>query len=133
MHKSESSVKARKIISSIVITALLCWTVLPLFIPPFRTYSSRELIEVLLWQVMAIIGWPLALLGGFFSIVLQDRVPDWDVLVIFIYPVMLLILVRVLIARRARQWELILLHLLIAFSFLVVWYPVLNGYDFMKG
>ena len=49
------------------------------------------------------------------------------------YPVMLLFLILSLFPKRPKWWVLALLHLLLIVSFAVVWYKVLNGYDFMKG
>jgi hypothetical protein len=37
----------------------MSWTVLPLVLPPFRLYSGRELLEVLFWQGMGLVGWPV--------------------------------------------------------------------------
>ena len=54
-------------------------------------------------------------------------------LLVLIYPTMLLLLLFVLFSKRSRQWALIVLHMLITFSFAVIWYQVLNGYDFMIG
>lgn len=117
-----------------MVNLLLSWTILPLVVPPFRIYSFRELMEVLLWQGIGTVGWPLALLGGFASFILQGKVSDLAaLLVVLIYPTMLLLLIVVLFSKRSRQWVLILLHLLITFSFAAIWYQVLNGYDFMMG
>lgn len=135
MHNSLPDSKARIIIGvSLVVNLLLSWTILPMVIPPFRFYSLRDLIEVLLWQGMGTVGWPLALLGGFVSLILQGKVSDLGALVLLLnYPTMLFLLVFVLSSKRPRLWALILLHMLIAFSFAVVWHGVLNGYDFMRG
>ena len=40
----------------IAVNGLLSWTLLPLVLPPFRLYSERELLEVLLWQGMGLVG-----------------------------------------------------------------------------
>ncbi len=102
--------------------------------PPFRRYSLRELGEVLLWQGMGAVGWPLALLGGVVNLLFQGRVAGLaPLLFVAIYPLMLLLLVVALASKRFGRWALIALHLLIAFSFAAVWYRVLNGYDFMVG
>jgi len=42
-------------------------------------------------------------------------------------------LVRSAISRAPRRWELILMHVFVSLSFAVVWYYVLNGYNFMSG
>ena len=116
---------------SIVVTALLSWTLLPFVIPPFRMYSPLELIEVLFWQGVGLIGWPLALLGGFLSLLLQPQSTDLGTLLfILIYPAIWILLILVL---RAKRWALIGLCLLLILSFAAVWYQVLNGYDFMVG
>ena len=124
----------RTIAASLGVNLLLSWMLLPVVLPPFRLYSFRELIEVLLWQGMGAIGWPLALLGGVVSLLVQgvSSVPIAFLLVL-IYPAMLLLLVLILFSRRSRGWALALLHVLLTFSFAVVWRQVLNGYDFMIG
>ncbi len=63
--------KKKSTIAGLIVNFLLSWTILPLAVPPFRSYSFREL--------------------------------------------------------------LILVHMLIGFSFAVIWCQVLNGYDFMIG
>jgi hypothetical protein len=52
---------------------------------------------------------------------------------VLIYPAMLVLLFYVMRSRRPVPWTVIALHLLVAGSFAAVWYPVLNGYDFMVG
>jgi hypothetical protein len=135
MNKSVTDSKARIIIGvSFVVNLLLSWTILPLVIPPFRSYSLHDLIEVLLWQGMGTVGWPLALFGGLFSLLLQPKSTGLGaLLLLLIYPSMLFLLVLVLRSERPRRWALILLHMLIPFSFAAVWHGVLNGYDFMGG
>jgi hypothetical protein len=133
MVKRETNLKRRTAGIFIVINFLLSWTLLPLVIPPFRIYSLRELIEVILWQGMGAVGWPLALVGGFANLLLQGKLTDLvSLLFLVIYPIMLLLLILVLSSRRRKRWTLIMLHMLITFSFAAVWHPVLNGYDFMK-
>jgi hypothetical protein len=90
--------------------------------------------EVLLWQGIATIGWPVAILGGFASIFLQGNLSSMaTLLIVLIYPGMLLLLIFVFFSKNSRRWMLILLHLLLTFSFVAIWFQVLNGYDFMIG
>jgi len=119
---------------SILINFLLSWTLLPFGIPPFRSYSLRELIEVLLWQGMGAVGWPLGLVGGLANLWLHRRSSDLAGLLFFaIYPLMFVLLILALYPRRPKRWVLALAHLSFIVSFALVWYKVLNGYDFMKG
>lgn len=132
MIKSETNSKRRTAGISFVINFLLSWIILPLVIPPYRIYSLRELFEVLVWQGIGAVGWPLALVGGFANLLLQGKLTGLaSLLFIVIYPIMLLLLILVLSSKRPKRWTLIILHMLITFSFAAVWYPVLNGYDFM--
>ena len=132
MIKPETNSKRRTAGISFVINFLLSWIILPLVIPPYRIYSLRELFEVLVWQGMGAVGWPLALVGGFANLLLQGKLTGLaSLLFIVIYPIMLLLLILVLSSKRPKRWTLIILHMLITFSFAAVWYPVLNGYDFM--
>jgi hypothetical protein len=134
MIKATIHSKTKPIIAGLLLNFLLSWTILPLAFPPFHIYTFRELMEVLLWQGIAAVGWPLAILGGFASLILQGKVSDLVVLLlVLIYPTMLLLLIFVLFSKRSKQWALIVLHMLITFSFAVIWYQVLNGYDFMIG
>jgi hypothetical protein len=134
MNKPVTVSKAKTIGVSIVINLLLSWTILPLVIPPFGLYSLRDLIEVLLWQGIGMVGWPIALLGGFFSLLLQPKSTDLgSVLLLLNYPTMLFLLLFILISKRLKWWALILLHTLLTFSYAVIWHQVLNGYDFMRG
>ena len=130
--------KTKSVIAGLVVNFLLSWTVLPFAVPPFRIYSLHELMEVLLWQGMGAVGWPFAILGGLASLltnlILQGKVSGLvNLLLVLIYPTMLLLLIFVPFSKRSRPWVLIMLHLLITFSFAVIWHKVLNGYDFMPG
>jgi hypothetical protein len=130
MHKSH----LLHLSGSLLANILLSWTLLPLFLRPLQGYSLSHLLEVLLWQLMGVIGWPFALLGGLLSqIFTPGGASLLSLLLILVYPAILLLLARAVFARRLRRWELPLLHILIVFSFAVVWYSVLSGYDFMPG
>ena len=119
---------------SIAVNVLLSWTILPLGIPPFRLYSLRELMEVLFWQGMGMLGWPLGLVGGLANLRLHRAATDLvSLLLLSMYPVMCLFLILSLFPKRPQWWVLALLHILLIGSFAAVWYKVLNGYDFMKG
>ncbi len=118
----------------VAINVLLSWTILPLAIPPFRAYSPAELFEVLLWQGIAAVGWPMALVGAALGMLFQPaRGELGPLLLLLIYPAILFLLLRSASAGKARRWELVTMHLLITFSFVLVWHGVLNGYDFMAG
>ena len=124
----------RRVIVSIAVNNLLSWTVLPLMIPPFRVYTLVELGEVLFWQVIGAVGWPIVLLGGCANFILQGTLSDLGTLALMlIYPGILVLLIRVYVTKRFWHWEFVLLHFLIIISFFAVWYQVLNGYDFMVG
>ena len=134
MIKSAIDSKTKLIVAALIVNFLLSWTILPLAVPPYRIYSFRELMEVLLWQGIAVVGWPLAILGGFASLILQGNVSDLvALLIVLIYPTMLLLLIFVLFSKRSKRWMLILLQILLTFTFSAIWYQVLNGYDFMIG
>lgn len=134
MNTPRTDLRARTVIVSIAMNFLLSSTILPFFIPPFRTYALHEFIEVLLWQGMGMIGWPMAILGGFFSLLFNGSLSGLEnLLLLLIYPGMLFLLIRVLRSGEAKRWEIFLLHLLLTFSFGAVWYRVLNGYIFMSG
>ena len=134
MNKSAINSKTKLIVAILIVNFLLSWTILPLAVPPFRFYSFRELMEVLLWQGIGAVGWPLAILGGFASLIMQGNLSDLIALLIVLsYPTMFLLLIFVLFSKRSKRWVLILLHMLLAFSFAAIWYQVRNGYDFMIG
>ncbi|MCU0520652.1 MAG: hypothetical protein MUF84_08175 [Anaerolineae bacterium] len=134
MVKATSRSKTISVLAGLIANALLSWTVLPLAIPPFRAYSYRELIEVLLWQGMGVVGWPLGILGGLANLSAQGNMSDFvDLLLLLIYPTALLLLMFALFSKRSKMWVLIIFHVLITFAFGIIWHRVLNGYDFMPG
>jgi hypothetical protein len=118
----------------LAVNSLLSWTILPIAVPPFGGYSIAQLVEVLLWQGIGTVGWPLGLLGAFLSLIFKaDAVSLGALLLMLVYPSMLLLFVLALISKTLHRWQIILLHLLLTFSFGAVWYHVLNGYGFMAG
>jgi hypothetical protein len=130
---SESKVRIAAA-ASLVANLLLSWTILPFLISPFRAYPPGDLIEVLLWQGMGIVGWPLALIGGVLSLVIQPQSTDLgSLLLLLIYPAMLVLLILVLIPKRPKWWAVVVLHMLLALSFAAVWHGVRTGYEFMGG
>jgi hypothetical protein len=134
MAKSETTSQRTAAGISLAINFLVSWTLLPFVLPPFRVYSLRELFEVLLWQAMGAVGWPLGLVGGVANLLLHRTWTNLvGLLLLSMYPVMILCLILSLFPKRPRWWALALLHILLTGSFVAVWYKVLNGYDFMKG
>jgi hypothetical protein len=118
----------------LAVNILLSWTLLPFVIPPFGGYSLSELLEVLLWQGIGAVGWPFALLGVVLSIPFGAKLTSaYSLLLILMYPAIQFLLIRSTISRTPRPVELIVMHLFVTLSFAVVWYHVLNGYDFMSG
>jgi hypothetical protein len=116
------------------INAILSWTILPFAIPPFQGYSFADLLEVLFWQAAGTVGWPFAIFGALLSLPFgRATVAFAPLLFTLTYPAMLFLLVRLVAAKALRRLELPLLHLLLTFSFVAIWYHVLNGYDFMVG
>jgi hypothetical protein len=115
----------------LAVNILLSSTLLPFFIPPFRVYTPSELFEVLLWQSFGTVGWPMALLGIVISLPAGAELnSNFSLLLILIYPAIQILLLRAVIVRP-RRGELILMHVLVTFSFAVVWYYVLRGVGFM--
>lgn len=55
-------------------------------LPPFRLYSGRELLEVLLWQGMGLVGWPVGLVGGLANLLLHRAGTDLVSLLLAMYP-----------------------------------------------
>ena len=118
---------------SLVINIILSWTLLPFVIPPFEGYSLSRFLEVLLWQTISTVGWPFAVLGIVLSLPFGGQLSSASVLFILMYPIIQILLIRSMISKKPRRIELIILHFFVTFSFAVVWYYVLNGYDFMVG
>ncbi len=126
--------KTKNIIVSLIANILISWTILPVLIPPMRMYTLNELFEVILWQGIGFIGWPIAFLGIFLSLFFQFKLADLGtLLLILIYPGMWFALFCVWKLKRFARQAFVLLHFLLAISFVVIWYQVLNGYDFMVG
>ena len=134
LTNSETNRTRRTAGFSIAVNGLLSWTLWPLVLPPFRLYSGRELLEVLLWQGMGLVGWPVGLVGGLANLLLHRAGTDLvSLLLLAMYPVMILLLLFSLIPKRPQWWVLAVLHLVLTGTFVALWYKVLNGYDFMKG
>jgi hypothetical protein len=133
MIKPAINSKTKLIASTLIANFLLSWTLLPFLIPPFRGYSPSEFFEVLFWQSIGAVGWPFVLLGVVLSVSFGAKLTNADSLFTLMYPAIQFLLVRSAISRTQRYWELILMHVLVTLSFAVVWYYVLNGYDFMSG
>jgi len=86
---------------SLFATALLSWCLLPLAIPPFGLYPASQAIEVLLWQGMAALGWPMAIFGTMASAAFGSWPADISaVLLVLSYPTMVVLTAYVLISRR---------------------------------
>jgi hypothetical protein len=118
----------------LAVNILLSWILLPFVIPTFGGYSLSKLLEVLLWQGIGMVGWPFALLGVVLSISFGTKLTSaYSILFILMYPAIQFLLIRSTLSRTPRRVELILMHLFVTFSFAVVWYYVLHGYDFMSG
>jgi hypothetical protein len=119
---------------SLAFNILLCCTFVPFVIPPFGGYSFSALLEVLLWQGIGMVGWPFALLGVALSIPFGAKLTSAaSFLFMLLYPAIQFLLIRSVITKAFHRVDFILLHILVIFSFVVVWYYVLNGYDFMAG
>jgi len=117
----------------LLVNILLSWTLLPFVIPPFESYSLPNFLEVLLWQSIGTVGWPFALLGIVLSFPFGTKLTSASTLFTLIYPIIQVLLVHSILSRMPRRVILFLLHLFVSLSFAVVWYYVLNGYDFMLG
>ena len=107
---------------------VVSWGILPLLLPSPRAATLRDFGEVALWQIIGMVGWPLAILGGVLSFLTQPAVKDlWPILLLLIYPAMLALLVYVFLLKHRARWAVIALHLLIAASFAAVWYHHIEG------
>jgi hypothetical protein len=118
----------------LALNILLSCTLLPFVIPPFEGYSLSDLLGVLLWQSIGTVGWPFALFGMVLSIPFGAKLTGLaPLMLLLIYPVNQFLLIRAIISKTPHRTEFILLHICLTFSFGVMWYAVLNGYDFMMG
>lgn len=134
LQHSETNRTRRTVGLSIAVNGLLSWTLLPFVLPPFRLYTGRELLEVLLWQGMGLVGWPLGLVGWLADLLMHRAGTDpVSLLLLSMYPVMIVLLMFSLFPKRPKWWVLAVLHLVLTGTFAAVWYKVLNGYDFMIG
>ena len=127
-------IQPRTVWISLVANLIFSSTILPLIIPPFGFYTPRDLLEVLLWQGMGLIGWPIGLLGGVVNLMLGGTTPEFGTfLLFFTSPMLLILLIISLRAKRSGWVALISLHILLSLTFVIIWYQVLYGYDFMLG
>ena len=122
------------ILISLAANIVICCTLLPLAIQPYQIFSFRQLLEILLWQGLANIGWIIPLLFSSLAFFRQGSLSDLGVLLrLLIYPAGQIALILLIVIKNNKWIPLIVLHILIVLSFIVTWYPVLNGYDFMIG
>lgn len=120
----------------LAVNILLSWTLLPFVLPPFpfRGYSVSNFLEVLLWQGVYAFGWPFALFGIILGLLFGVKITNTStVFIILLYPAMQILLLHSAISKMPRLIELVILNIFVTISFIVVWYYVLNGYDFMIG
>ena len=122
------------ILISLAANILICCTLLPLAIQPYQIFTFRQLLEILLWQGLANIGWIIPLLFSSLAFFREGSLSTLSVILkILIYPSGQLALFLLIVIKNNKWIPLIVLHILIVLSFIVTWYPVLNGYDFMIG
>ena len=122
------------ILISLAANILICCTLLPLAIQPYQIFTFRQLLEILLWQGLANIGWITPLLFSSLAFFRQGSLSNLGVILrILIYPSAQLALILLIIIKNNKWIPLIVLHILIVLSFIGTWYPALNGYDFMIG
>lgn len=119
---------------SLAANVLLCCTLLPFILPPFEGPSFSELLEVLLWQSIGMVGWPLAILGLILSLASgSGRASTAPLVLMLLYPAIQFLSLRSIMTKTPHRLDVILLHIFVILSFVVMWYYVLNGYDFMTG
>lgn len=119
---------------SVAANLFLCCTLVPFLIQPFSNYPFSMLLEVLLWQAIGMVGWPFALFGLALSIPFGTKLTSVaPLLFILLYPAIQFLLIRSVISKNPQRISFILLHILITLSFIVVWFYVVNGYDFISG
>jgi hypothetical protein len=110
---------------------------LPFLVMPGSSWGLGHLLEVLFWQAVGLVSWPLALSGLVATAALSPGTSAWSAMIIVIaYPLLIgLALVAVLARRPAGlPWlALGLYHLLLLVSFAAVWRQVLGGYSWMVG
>ena len=91
---------------SLAVNTLLCCTLLPFIIPSFESYSLSKLLEVLLWQSIGMVGWPLALVGLILSIPFGAKLSSIvPLLLMLIYPVIQFLLIRCMITKTLRRMD----------------------------
>ena len=119
---------------SLALNILLCCTLLPLALEPDQIFTLQDLLEVILWQGLALVGWPLAIVMGVLQFIRQGIFMDTrSFLSLMIYPVGLVLLALTIFLKRGKFFSLVIFHLLLILSFVVTWYSVRSGYDFMLG
>ncbi len=117
-----------------MINLLFCCILLPIYLQPDQAITGKQLLEVLLWQCLALAAWPVNLVAAALSLFNQaDLTAIGTLLKILIYPTGLFCMILVFILKQNKWILLILCHILLIISFWVTWMPVLRGYDFMLG
>jgi hypothetical protein len=118
---------------SLLINSLICFVVLPRVLQPQTHISFKQFGEVLFFQFISLIGWPIPFMAGLAGLLWGGTFPGLvDLLILLIYPAGTASFVLTLILKN--KWiPLIITHILILISFLITWNSTLNGYNFMIG
>jgi hypothetical protein len=134
IHITNMNVNKKFAAVTLIVNLLLSSTLLPLVISPGRIYSIKELIEVILWQIIGIFVWPLSITGFLITLPFQGNLNNLDsFLLLLMYPILLLLFILVFIQKYPKLWAFVLMHIILILSFAVIWYQVINGYNFMNG
>jgi len=126
---------ALKLSLTLIPNFIFSWIVLLFLLFPGLAWGVPKVFEVLFWQAIGFVGWPMALFGALASFLLQpDLTALRPLMALLAYPLLIVLAVVVVRGGSAKRWwALALFHLLLAVSFVAVWYQVLTGYEFMVG
>jgi len=110
---------------------------LPFLVMPGTAWGLAHLLEVLFWQAVGLISWPLALFGLVATAALSPGTSAWSAMfMVMAYPLLIGLALVAGLARRPAglTWlALGIYHLLLMVSFAAVWRQVLGGYSWMVG
>jgi hypothetical protein len=126
---------SRKLIwISLAVNLLFCITALPILLQSGSFFKSRQLFETLFWQGISIIAWPVAMIVGFLDFLGTGNLLDLrTTLSLAIYPLIWLAVLLLIFSKKGKWISLAILHILLVLSFIITWFPVFNGYNFMVG
>jgi hypothetical protein len=119
---------------SLLTNIMICCSAIPFILQPNHIFDYRQLVEVLFFQVIYLIGWPVPIVIWLGEVIFYGGFPDLgDLALVLVYPVGLICLLLTIFGKNNTWIPFVFAHTLIVISFIATWSAVIFGYNFMVG